>query len=110
MPRRWRSRIWGFLSWIASIIAGGTALVLADFGAPLWIFIALGVWLSTVGLPTTLGVVLVASAWGWIPGLGTPPLGVAAACAAIVSFVFQMAAAAVVARIARRIRRRSSCA
>ncbi len=47
-------RLWVLLSWLASLAAVASALVLADFGAPTWIFVLLFSWLLTVGLPTLL--------------------------------------------------------
>ena len=48
------SKIWIGSSWLISLSAVVFALVLADFGAPSWIFIVCGLWLFSFGLPTTL--------------------------------------------------------
>ncbi len=47
-----------------SLIAGATALEAADFGASGWVFAPLLLWLATLGLPTTVAVVLLATVWG----------------------------------------------
>ncbi len=49
--------------WMVSLIVTGMALSLAFFGAPLPIFVFLYAWLLTLGLPTSLAVVLVMSLW-----------------------------------------------
>ena len=47
-----------------TLVTGGTVVVLADFGAPVWVFCLLLLWPATVGLPSTLAVLLLASLWG----------------------------------------------
>ena len=49
--------------WVVSLVVTGIALSLALFGAPLPIFLFLFGWLLTVGLPTSLAIVLVMSLW-----------------------------------------------
>ena len=49
--------------WLLSLPVAAVALVLADFGAPVWVFVLLLAWLLTVGLPTLCGILLVASFW-----------------------------------------------
>ena len=49
---------------LVSILVGATALEAADFGAPGWLFVPLLIWLGTVGLPSTVAVLLLASVWG----------------------------------------------
>ncbi len=49
--------------WVVSLIVSATAMSLAFFGAPLPIFLFLFGWLLTVGLPTSLAIVLVTSLW-----------------------------------------------
>ena len=44
---------------------GAGALVLAEFGGPVWVFAVLLAWLLTFGLPTLVAVLLLA--WFW-PG------------------------------------------
>ena len=70
-------KLLGLGTWLVSFLAVVTALVLADLGAPVWIFLLLGLWLCTLGLPTLLAVLIVASVWGRLPWIGTPPLAVA---------------------------------
>ena len=71
--------------WLVTLVVGATAVVSADFGVSAWVFVLLFAWLLTIGLPTTLAVVSLASIWSGV-GLG-PFLGVATA----VSFLFQVA-------------------
>ncbi len=47
-----------------SLLVGVVALVAADFGAPGWMFVPLLLWLATLGLPTTIAVLLLAAVWG----------------------------------------------
>ncbi len=49
--------------WVVSLVVTAIALSLASFGAPLPVFLFLFGWLLTVGLPTSLAVVLVMSLW-----------------------------------------------
>src|SRR5437867_9107474 len=76
-------------TWLLSLVITVLALVLADFGGPSWIFILCGLWLCTVGLPTTLTLLTLAAFWGPLPGLETPPLSVFALSVAILSFLAQ---------------------
>ena len=71
--------------WLVTLVLGAIALVSADFGASAWVFVLLFAWLLTIGLPTTLAVMAVASLWSG-GGLG-PFLGVAAG----VGLLFQTA-------------------
>jgi hypothetical protein len=89
LARPW---LWGLLAWLATLLGGVAALVLADFGAPAPLFGVLGLWLCTVGLPTTAAVLLVASVWGPVPGLGTPSLRAFVVCAATLGLIFHVAA------------------
>jgi hypothetical protein len=52
----------GLLS-LLSLVAGAAALVLAEFGAPVWIFVILFAWLLLPGLPTLAAVLLLARFW-----------------------------------------------
>ena len=80
---------WALLTTLVTLTAGASAIIMADFGQPLWIFILLFLWLGTIGLPTTLGVLLVAACWGRMPDLyGLVPF---VATAAGVGFLFQAA-------------------
>jgi len=49
--------------WVVSLMVTTIALSLASFGAPLPIGIFLLGWLLTLGLPTSLAIVLVTSLW-----------------------------------------------
>jgi len=52
--------------------SGAGILILGDFGAPWWVFGVLLLWPATLGLPSTLAVILLASLWGhvsWAAGL-----------------------------------------
>ena len=71
--------------WLLTLVLTAAALVSADFGASAWVFVLLFAWLLTIGLPTTIVIVTVASFWSG-GGLG-PFLGVAAG----VSLLFQTA-------------------
>ncbi len=51
--------VWCLVSWFVTAFA----LSLASFGAPSPIFLLLFGWLLTVGLPTSLAIVLVMSLW-----------------------------------------------
>ncbi len=53
--------------WVVSLVVSATAMSLAFFGAPLPIFLLLFGWLLTVGLPTSLAIVLVMSLWQGAP-------------------------------------------
>ncbi|MHB8520919.1 MAG: hypothetical protein ACYDH9_09180 [Limisphaerales bacterium] len=85
---------------MVSLAAGATAFVGANFGMPLWVSLPLILWLVTVGLPTTLGVVLVASVWGEVPGLSG--LWFFVGCAALVSASLQTLFFLALARFGRR--------
>jgi hypothetical protein len=97
-------KTWGFFSWLLSLAAGAAALVLADFGAPAWLFVALGAWLLTAGLPTLIATLAVAAAWGDFPFLGTPPLPAALSAAAALGLFLQLGAFLLVSRAWRRHR------
>lgn len=71
---------------LLSLLAGATALILAEFGAPAYIFVSLLAWLLTLGLPTLAAVLLLACIW---PG---PSLGMFAVVAALLAFALQFAA------------------
>jgi drug/metabolite transporter (DMT)-like permease len=65
---------------LLSLVAGASALVLAEFGAPVWVFALLLVWLLTLGLPTLVAVLLLAGFW---PGPSFQTYLVAAALLAL---------------------------
>lgn len=71
--------------WLVTLVLGITMVVAADFGVSAWVFVLLFAWVLTIGLPTTLAVVTLASFWSG-GGLG-PFLGVTAG----VSLLFQTA-------------------
>ncbi len=59
---------------IITLASGAAAIVLADFGRSFWMFALLLVGPLTIGLPTTLTMLLIACVWGklpWLHGLGT---------------------------------------
>ncbi len=62
-------KTWAVVTATATHLAGAVALVVAEFGTPAVLIVPLLGWLLTVGFPTTLAVVLTASAWGVVPGL-----------------------------------------
>lgn len=73
-----------------TLATGGTILVLADFGAPWWAFGLLLLWPATVGLPSTVAVILVAMLWGHLPG--AYGLGGFVVVSALVAWCLQWAA------------------
>jgi hypothetical protein len=83
---------------VVSLLAGAAALVLAEFGAPAWIFVVLLAWLVTFGLPTLVSVLLLATFW---PG---PSFLAFVMSAGLLSFLFQFVAVSGVRRLrARRL-------
>jgi hypothetical protein len=65
---------WALATSFVTLMVGAILIVLGDLGCPPWVMILGGAVLWTVGLPTTLAVVLAASAWGVVPGLVTNSL------------------------------------
>ncbi len=53
--------------WVVSLMLTAITLSLASFGAPSPIFLLLFGWLLTLGLPTSLAIVLVMSLWQGAP-------------------------------------------
>ena len=94
-------KFWVCLTCFLSLVAGATAIVLADFGKPVWVFILLGLWLCTLGLPTTLAVLLAAALWGNVPFIATPPLWAFMVCAAMLALGFQTGFFVLIARFYR---------
>ena len=82
-------KIWISGSWLISLVVAVFTLALADFGGPSWIFILCGLWLGSLGLPTTLSLLALAGIWGRIPGVETPPLSAFAVSVATLSLVAQ---------------------
>jgi|SRR6516164_3123178 hypothetical protein len=85
--------------WVVTLLLGGGALLGANSGLPGWLALPTLLWLATIGLPTTIGVVLMASLWGVAPGLSG--LGAFVTCAALVGLVFQFLCHLCVARWAK---------
>ena len=79
--------LWTFFLTPVNLFAGVLAIGMAEFGQPLWLFAPVLIWLATVGLPTTLAVLLVAASWGWVPAM--TGFRLFAICATILAFVFQ---------------------
>lgn len=83
-------KLWAGCTWLISISTAIVVLVLADFGGPPWIFVMCGLWLCSLGLPTTVTLLALASLWGNLPLLGTPSLSAFMVSAMILSFIAQM--------------------
>ncbi len=81
--------------WVLSLMATAIALSLASFGSPLPVFLFLFGWLLTLGLPTSLAIVLVMSLWQGA-SLETFLLVVAS-----VTFVFQFLCLSMVKQLIR---------
>ena len=94
-------KLFAGFSWLISICLAVFVFVLADFGGPAWAFIVCGLWLCTLGLPTTLSVVALAAIWGNFVVLGSPPLSAFVVAVAVVSLAVQTTCVAVVVRILR---------
>jgi len=47
-------RVFGTAVALVTLSIGALTLILADFGAPPWVFLILCAWLGTIGLPTTV--------------------------------------------------------
>lgn len=92
-PEMKHSLRWVPLSLLVSVVSlaiGAGLTIGANFGVhPLWT-VAGGVWLATIGLPTTMGVVAVASLWGHSGFLTGFPGFIAAAVG--VGMAFQLVA------------------
>jgi hypothetical protein len=82
-------KVWILACWLISVVISAFVLVLADFGAPAWVFILCGLWLCSLGLPTTVSILVLGGLWGRIPGMGTPPLAVFAVCVLVLSLFAQ---------------------
>lgn len=70
-----------------ALVCGAVIVILADFGAPAWVFGLLLLWPATVGLPSTAGVLLVAAVWGRLPALSG--LGGFVIASALLAWLFQ---------------------
>ena len=92
-------KTWGVCTSLATLLAGAACIVLADFGGPAWAFVVLGIWLWTIGLPTTVAVLLLVSLW-WEAAVSiSGSLGFFVVCAMILSLSFQIGSLLFVARI-----------
>ena len=100
---RW-PKIWAFLTAVASLLAGAFAAILAELGRPAWVFVLLGVWLWTIGLPTTLAVLLLVSLWGEAAASITGSLELFVVLAVILSLCFQGVSVLWMVRVLRRKR------
>ncbi len=87
---------------LLSLLAGAIALVLAEFGAPVWVFVLLLGWLVTVGLPTLSAVLLLVRFWEG------PSLQAFLVSAAALAFLFQFAVVLVLWWGIRRVRSRKA--
>ena len=66
-------------------------MLLANFGAPAWVFALLLAWLATAGLPATVAVLAVA--WSErLPWVGVLPLGAALVTMAVLALAAQLGA------------------
>ena len=64
--------------------SGASALLLAEFGAPAWVFVILLVWLLTLGLPTLVAILMLAQFWQG------PSFPVYLLCAVVLAFLLQL--------------------
>ena len=92
-------KTWAVSTSLTTLLAGAACIILADFGGPAWVFVVLGIWLWTIGLPTTVGVLLLVSLWGEaaVSISSSPEFFVV--CTIILSLCFQTATALFVVRI-----------
>ena len=81
--------VWAGALTLIALAAGGTALIFAEFGGPVWLLVTLLVPLITVGAPSLAAVLLLAAVW---PG---PSLRAFMIVAVVVAFWFQFAAVVV---------------
>ena len=72
--------VWAGALTLIALAAGGTALIFAEFGGPVWLLVALLVPLVTVGAPSLAAVLLLAAVW---PGPSLRGIVVGAALVAI---------------------------
>lgn len=59
-----RSQAVAVATTVVTLLAGGGALLAADYGASAWLIVPLLTWSLTVGLPTVLAVLAVVAIWG----------------------------------------------
>ena len=72
---------WAVLLSLISLAVATSAFSLANFGAPAWVFVLLLGWMVTVGLPTSVAIVVTAFFWD---GLSLPAFLATVATAALV--------------------------
>jgi len=96
-----RPILWGIATWLLSVLSGATALALANFGGPAWIFVAIGLWLWTVGLPTLAAVLGIVFIWGSLPEQPAHSFAWATLAALFASCALQVGAARFLARLLR---------
>ena len=86
--------------WFTTLAVGVAAFLLANFGASKWIFVVMFAWMATLGLPTLVAVLMLASLWHNLP------FAAFLVCAATLAFLFQLAAVWLVQRLLRNRRKR----
>jgi hypothetical protein len=74
-------------SWIISLSVFLLAVVMAEFGGAAWIFVLSGIWMVSLGLPTSLILVSLATLWGDWPMVGRPSLLTFAVCVTVLSML-----------------------
>ncbi len=83
---------WAVLLSLVSLAVAASAFSLANFGAPAWVFVLLLGWMLTVGLPTSVAIVVTAFFWA---GVSLPAF---LATVATVALVLQLGALRLVQR------------
>ena len=82
-------KAWAVSMSLVTLLAGAVSIILADLGGPAWVFIVLGFWLWTIGLPTTAAVLLLIALWREPAVSVSSSLGFFVVCAMILSLCFQ---------------------
>ncbi len=57
---------WAIVLSVVSLAVAASAFSLANFGAPAWVFVLLLGWMLTVGLPTSVAIVVTAFFWNGV--------------------------------------------
>lgn len=57
---------WAVVLALVSLAVATSAFSLANFGAPAWVFVLLLGWMLTVGLPTSVAIVVTAFFWNGV--------------------------------------------
>jgi hypothetical protein len=94
-------KTWTALTWLVSQGVALFIFVLADFGGPVWMFLAAAIWLLSFGLPTTVSIVVLAALWGHIPFIGTPSLLTFALAATGLSLIAHLTSLHALIRLAK---------